>query len=407
VDYKIPASEHPLATRIPKPSNKPAVVGDPDVFSELMRPPKSPTKLADYTTSDIPQLGLHIVSFTDKTLVTLYWPHTLMDAMGKSAVLEAWGLILQGREEEVKVPIGAIEDPLEELGRYPTEAHKLEHRRLGIWALMSWGMGQLPSLWRKLETRMVCVPSSFLDKLRQEAIDELASTQKTANGERQEEGKPFLSEGDVLCAWFTRLATAHLPHNSSQTIVLNNAFDIRKRLSTPSSAPYISNAVSFIPVLLSLGDIREKSLWYTASQIRKAIQELGSREQVETYQALVRNSRGKMPPFFGNANMHMITYSNWSKAKLFDVDFSAAIIGEEGKKRGVAKPVYMQNNQFGLTLPSGFPVLGKDNEGNYWVSGYMSEGVWKGIEKMLEGEAVGGGWCPGEMGSDGIWKEGN
>jgi hypothetical protein len=158
VSFNTPSTSHPLASLLPKPSQRPAVVGDPDAFLPLMHPPGSPTKLSDYTQSDIPQLGLHIVSFDDKTLVTMYWLHTLMDAMGKSALLDAWTLILQGREEEVRVPVGVDIDPLEQLGRDPTERHKLEEQRMGIWGMLSWGLGQLPHLWRKQETRMVCIP---------------------------------------------------------------------------------------------------------------------------------------------------------------------------------------------------------------------------------------------------------
>ena len=56
--------------------------------------PLSFSKLDDYLDADAPQLRLHIVSFNDKILVSLYWPHTLMDAMGKRELLDAWTLML-------------------------------------------------------------------------------------------------------------------------------------------------------------------------------------------------------------------------------------------------------------------------------------------------------------------------
>jgi hypothetical protein len=73
-------------------------------------------KVEDYLNKDGPQLGLHLVSFKDKTLVCLYWPHALMDAMGKRALLDAWTLMLQGRASEIISPQGADADPLAELG---------------------------------------------------------------------------------------------------------------------------------------------------------------------------------------------------------------------------------------------------------------------------------------------------
>lgn len=53
-----------------------------------------------------------------------------------------------------------------------------------------------------------------------------------------------------------------------------------------------------------------------------------------------------------------------------------------GKKPG--GPSYIQNNQFGLVLPNGFPIIGKDAEGNYWLSGYMNKGHWEKIDELLE-----------------------
>jgi hypothetical protein len=194
-------------------------------------------------------------------------------------------------------------------------------------------------------------------------------------------------------------------------VVLNNAYDIRKPLSTsyfPSSSPYISNAIGFIPILLSLSSIREKPPSHTASLIRQAIKELGTSEQVKSFFSLIRQNSAKLPPFFGDKGMHMLTFSNWSKANLFNVDFSAAVVeqserseqrqhdsssrrignggGNEGDRKGEGKPVYIQNNQLGLTLPNGFPIIGKDGEGNYWLSGYMNAGIWANIERLLDGE---------------------
>ncbi|PHH86825.1 hypothetical protein CDD83_9695 [Cordyceps sp. RAO-2017] len=90
----------------------PAVVAHSEDFQSLSRAPGSPTTLNDYLKNDYPQLGLHIVTFTDATIVTLQWPHTLFDLMGQKAVLDAWTLILQGRRDEVPPTYAADCDPL-------------------------------------------------------------------------------------------------------------------------------------------------------------------------------------------------------------------------------------------------------------------------------------------------------
>lgn len=71
--------------------------------------------------------------------------------------------------------------------------------------------------------------------------------------------------------------------------------------------------------------------------------------------------------------MHMITYSNWAKVKLFETDFSAAIIPKPGTDSVASsnmkgRPVYVHNNQFSLTLPNCFFIIGKDNSGYYLLS---------------------------------------
>lgn len=69
-------------------------------------------------------LGLHIVSFTDATLATLSWSHVLLDDMRRKALLDAWSLVLQGREDEV-LPLHGVEtDPMATLGTHPTELYQ-------------------------------------------------------------------------------------------------------------------------------------------------------------------------------------------------------------------------------------------------------------------------------------------
>ncbi|KAF8848132.1 hypothetical protein BDZ45DRAFT_754153 [Acephala macrosclerotiorum] len=384
IRHEMDAKDNPAASRLPKPSTQPSIVGDPDEFRSLFQPETGPVKLDDYLFTDRPQLGLHIVSFNDKTLVCLFWPHTLMDAMGKRALLDAWTLMLQGRAGDIVSPQGGSDgvDPLSELGKHPTESHKLAGQRLSLFGLAQYGISNILDFYRSQENRVVCVPASFVTKLHETALKCVAAGNQ----------KPlFLSEGDILCAWWTRLAISHLPHDSQRIIVLNNAYSLRAPLAAdllPSGSVYVSNAIGFLNVLLPACEVFEKPLSYVASMIRNSIKELGTRDQVEAFAAMWRESQGKLPPFFGDRGMHMITFSNWSKARLFETDFSAAVIkpGKESRKPGT--PSYIQNNQFGLILPNGFPIIGKDAEGNYWLSGYMNKGHWGRIEEQLACESA-------------------
>jgi hypothetical protein len=139
----------------------------------------------------------------------------------------------------------------------------------------------------------------------------------------------------------------------------------------------VSNTIGFLSVPPAC-EIFDKPLSYVTSTIRNSIQELGTRVQVETFAAMWRESTGKLPPFFGDVGMHMITFSNCHKARLFETGFSAAVVAPGTGYRNIpGRPSYIQNNQFGLVLPNGFPIIGKDSERNYWLSGYMNKGNWR------------------------------
>ncbi|KAH8178379.1 transferase family protein [Sarocladium implicatum] len=360
-------ASHPLGSRIPRASYRPAIVGNPREFEAFMLRDGAPRNLDDYLFSDLPQLGLHVVSFTDKTVVTLSWPHTAFDIMGQSALLEAWTSKLNG--QALKTPIGSESDLLVPFGTAPRESYKLEDRRMSIAGLMLYAARNAVDLvWRRHENRI-----------------ELAAREDAESTP----GNTWISEGDVLCAWWTRVMLPQLSIHPERTVLLNNAFSLRKPLENdllPADCPYLSNAVGFINVLMSAKEILENPVSHLAGEIRRCINEQGTRPQVEAFAAMVRESANKLPPFFGDSGMHMITYSNWAKAKLYNVDFSSAVLSSESKRSDdsrVGRPSYTQSLQMGVTVPNGFPIMGKDLDGNYWLSGYMQEITWVKIEEEL------------------------
>ena len=84
-------------------------------------------KIDDYLNSDLPQIGLHVVSFTDRTVVTIFFPHTLGDAMAQKALLDAWLLVLKGHADAIVAPRSEDTGPdlLTEPGMRPTVVYEL------------------------------------------------------------------------------------------------------------------------------------------------------------------------------------------------------------------------------------------------------------------------------------------
>lgn len=367
-------ADHPLASRIPGPSTRPAIVCDPDDCLDLACGPDCPTTIDDYLYSDRSILGLHIVSLKDATLVTLHWLHIACDAMGMKWLVGCWVLAMQGKE--IPPQQGFDTNPLTELGKHPTEKHKLADQVMSTGSLLSYGLRNGYNLLAgKKENRMVCIPAAFLEKQRVKALQQMSD----AGVEN-----PSVTENDVLMAWWSEVAVSHLPPNSERPVTVQIAMSLRRTLEKDllePDVPFVSNCFGFTNVLLSAKDFKEKPLGDIAGQIRTAINEQRTREQVEAYQAMVRAAMAPLPVFIGNGSTHQISFSNWTQADLFAADFSAAAVKPRDTPLYAS---YIAHCQVPFQFPEGFIIVGKDFKGNTWLCGYRVQGQWEHVEKELQ-----------------------
>ncbi|KAH0435756.1 hypothetical protein CcaCcLH18_04710 [Colletotrichum camelliae] len=393
VNYDMPTTEHPIAIHFPKSTTSPSVVADPNELHPLTRPTDGPKELADYLYTDLPQLGLHVVSFHDATLVSLTWPHTLIDGSGQKEIFQAWSLALQGRDDEIR-PLGGVEnDPLGKFGLQPQEVYKHADRLVTGRSLLTMGLRVAwDSLWRGEEARVICMPVSYVKALQDTAIRDL----KASGIPNDKKHGFFVSEGDVLCAWLARLALGNQPGKKSVSIM--NAIDIRSILGgpgdlLPADRAYVSNAVLALYALLSRDEVLSQSLGHLAAAIRESVTKLGTREQAEAYAGMARQSQidTGYPPVFGDAWTQGLVFSNWTKINYFEPDFSAAIVGaaKEGRTgaKSSGKPTYIQMSGFykGMPLRNTFSIMGKDADGTYWLNAVFPKGVWSRITANGEG----------------------
>lgn len=367
---------------------------DPEDFISLMRREDGPKSIDDYIYRDEPQLSMHIVSFEDATLVTLSWPHTFLDAMGRRELFQAWIAILEGRDDQVKPLLGVYDDPLKDFGLGAQQPYMLAHRMLTGWNKTVFILRFIFELvWHpKEETRIVCLPAAHMQKLRADATADLEAQHK-GDGK-----KPFVSDGDLVSSWITRLVVQQLERPSStRPIQIMNAFGLRSVLANdllPSDSAYVANAVLIVGAMALAKDILTKPLSFVATEIRRSIVEQGERGQIESRWAIDRASLAKTghPTLFGAAGMRMVVISNWTKGRFFENDFSTAVvklgIAEDSPKRSskVGRPSYIQTAGYSdgtIPLRNAFPVIGKDNAGNYWLSGSLRKGIWSQIEEVL------------------------
>ncbi|RFU72950.1 transferase [Trichoderma arundinaceum] len=371
IDHGMPAALHPAASKIPQPTTRPAVVGDPDDLAGLAwKAGYKSGGISDYLTSDRPVLGLRVNSFTDKTVVTLQWQHVAFDTLGMQYIVEGWSSMLWGKEAEIPTPCGFDTDPFGALAdgsRPVTEQHILSDRRLGLGGMIQWGLGYgVDMLVRAKENRMVCVPETYLRVQLEKALDELRTEAIQSD---EDASTVFLTENDVLTAWILRCVVAPMGMNPDKTVAASIAMSLRKAFEgdlIPASAehPYVGNAFGWANVLVTAGDITSKPLSWLARQVRRAINEQGTRAQHEAYYS-------------------MIGFSNWSKAGLFDIDFAPARKASESSYVP-CKPSYVQENHGPIKPVEGFIISGKDDKGNYWVSSYKVKGQWAKFQEQLD-----------------------
>ena len=151
-----------------------------------------------------------------------------------------------------------------------------------------------------------------------------------------------------------------------------------------SKHPYVGNAFGWANVLASAGDIATKPLSWLACQVRRAINEQGTRAQHEAYYSMVRTSGTGLPiVIFGDGGMAQIGLSNWSKAGLFNLDFAPARKNRQDSNVP-CRPSYVQENHGPIKPADGFFVFGKDDKGNYWTSACKVKGQWDKLEEQLK-----------------------
>ncbi|KAK2049583.1 hypothetical protein LZ31DRAFT_549146 [Colletotrichum somersetense] len=432
-------SEHKWAKYMPKatavPSVQPGVVN----FYTLGAREGAPRTLEDLLSSDEPSIALHIVSFNDATLVGLLFSHVLFGAAGMQALVEAWSLVLAGREAEVPVLHGARRDILDDVGvdtDPEKEAFLLDRRLLKGFRHFRFSLRFLWDIMRRpeIESKILCLPADFVAGLRAQAMADLHAMDEKGMGTGE---APFVSEGDVLTAWWTRIVCA--ARGSNRPVTVLNAVDITGRLKsvfTPGKL-YVQNFALGTWTILSAAEVLKTPLGYVARCFRYDIQTQTTPSQLMTFMRRVRQrGRCKTQPLYGDPNSMLIIFTNWSRCKFFDcIDFAPAVIHavaelpavpEDNNNNGNSKPnggdsivsdsisnggggddLEKQANNADIVQPlrrpppgkisyhhsmtrtrtilsrNVFTILGKDLNGSYWVSALGHPECWDKLEKEV------------------------
>lgn len=395
-------AEHPLASQMPNATNDIHIHDNPERFREFMgSADTTPGSFDDYLHSDAPQLGLHVVTFLDATLVSLKWPHTMTDGLGRLAIVRNWCKVLAGKEDEVEPLMGTREDPLATVGTGPLHENE-EPFALKDKYLSGLRMANFVAyyIWDKFwipnhELKMISLPAKAMAALRQQAADDLSTTnangqEPTASNGTAAPATPFVSDGDILTAWLTQISfRAYGP--SSRPVAFNNVFELRSRLPgvfDPSVA-YVGNFTRLAQTQITADDARFLPLGQLALRYRQSLASQVTEGQVRGAIRFARE-RGDHLVLSAHPASILLTVTNWSKARFFDaVDFSPAVVrgGEKSDAGpGPGKPVYyhvISTKEDPPNIRNVLNVMGKDPAGNYWLTGKLPPVVWQNIDKEI------------------------
>ncbi|UZP39167.1 hypothetical protein NXS19_006983 [Fusarium pseudograminearum] len=400
--FGISIDEHPLASRLPKSTpDNPSIQEQNPEFSTLGVPPDTPLCLDDYLKSDHPQLTLHIVSFTDATLVSICWPHIAVDGMSLAHLGHAWSLSLAGRVSEILPMLSANDDPMANAGRDSTFTgpHPLGKQQITGWQMYIFAFYYILGLlrWRTIESKVLFLPKTVVKEIRSQALSSLS----------KEHTAPFVSESDAIVAWMTIAVTSALfPKGSNRSVTIGNAYDLRGR--APSLFPvssdkgaYIQNAVfpcwAIVPAKM-IHDRDEDTLGSIALAVRRSIQEQTTEDSIHAQARLTRDSLevSGILPLFGDVDQFTIHFASVRAELAASLDFCPAIktafqsSEHQDSTRSVwvsspGHPVYYHikcispNNM----LARNYSLITKTSTGDYWINGNYSPEVWKLMESMI------------------------
>lgn len=359
-------------------------------FNSITKHKNAPNAIEDYLSSDVPQLFIHVVTFTDTTLITVTFPHTLFDAMGLSYFLQAWTAILSGHEDRIPPFLGFDEDIIEAKTEYvPAEQHVLAKQtftkfQMAVFILCRWW----ENYWcPDVEDKVIAIPNSYVQNMRKRALQELRAQSAQSSSE-----DIFISEGDILLAWLSKTLVSAL-HPSPQTPVqISNVFDTRAILNISQTGAYTGNATLPSCTSLSAQSLLKDPPSTTALHIRNALNEQRAPTQVHAMSTLRKKTLRETGylPIVGDPRQISVTCTNWQRARFFELDFSEARV--DRMRTGLCRPSYI--NTAGPT-PLGphvarnlVTVTGRDGVGNWWVQILARADAWGRIEAVVRGLEV-------------------
>ncbi|OQE25908.1 hypothetical protein PENFLA_c008G06415 [Penicillium flavigenum] len=389
--YDININDHPLGSQLPKAGQDQSFLSpSSDLFTSIVCHPDSPRELADWIYTDRPQLHIHASLFQDATLLTINYLHTFSDAISRTNFFEAWIAVLRGHEEEVPAFVPYDHDPLYTLGKEaPRQSYRNLGRLLSGLSLVIFGLRYMfEILWfPKLEEHPIRLPGRCVDQMRKTVLQELAITARRGTK------RPFVSEGDVVVAWWVRTMIKALKPTKDWTIMVMNVFNVWNLFPEwfpHGAAGLIGNLFFYSYTLLVANKVlQDTDLKYVASTNRKALMEHRTKQQVEAMTVIQRENFMKVAPVVGDSRLLFMAATNQHKAQYFETDWSAAAsapgVPLSGRPHALGRPSYVNDIEYCRGYPTRniVRIIGKDAGGDWHLLCKARAGAWPVIHQVL------------------------
>ncbi|VUC28969.1 unnamed protein product [Clonostachys rosea] len=390
--------EHPLGSLLPQPTGERGSIQEgADHFRDFSASPNVPKDFTGYLNGDVPILSCHVICFNDATLVSLAWPHVIMDGTGLQVLLNCWSHMLAGRDNAVPPILGARYDLLahaSESGFSGTQKFELEAAgacttvRLLFNVLCDQISGFFSS--QKPVNRTVYLPRRAVHKLRNQALAEIHRAIPA------HEDKLWVSECDVILAWFVH--TAALCEPKPRPVTVFGAFDMRTRLPDfiTKAGVYIQNMAWVLTTPINVETVTG-SMGEVALAYRQSIQEQTGQPQVVAMLRKLKHlsdagkSGNAMAMFRGPPDALLYPAGNLSKLNFIRAaDFGCAVFRQGDTSPNRRNPpgtcIYHHKGFWNenRVLKKGMFILGQDWNDNYWITGWGMPDFWRRIQESLD-----------------------
>ncbi|KAJ5063803.1 hypothetical protein J3E74DRAFT_424921 [Bipolaris maydis] len=361
--------DHELTRKLPlSPDGSIKISPGPTDFNDLAASPSAPATIEDLLSGDVPQISVHITSFTNATFVGLTWPHTLMDIIGQAALLQAWSRLLAGRDAEVPPVLDAQEDKLTALTNKATDAaeeYALKSKQLKGLSFVKFGARLAWDILTgtKPVTKTIYLPKSVMGKLRVRAEADLFASSNNDDNDNDdtigEKEKPFISDGDILTAFTLDCIASSLPTPRQITAL----YPINSRFRLPSlinaKGVFLSNmsipGFTFLGPAMSTGSLGQIALYN-----RQRLLEQATEAQILAILPVIRAG--------GDGRTGE---ENGSDSKRYNPPGTPVFYHASTRRPNPAARLLVN-------------ILGRDYSGGYWLTLTMSPGAWDKVEEGLK-----------------------